>query len=214
MSTNLSVTTEDYLKSITELKDYKGFATLADISQILGTARQTVYDEIKILLEKNFVKRDRRGKYSLTEDGEKEANLFLRKHRVAEVILWKGLNMKWSMLDDQAMGIEHGITEEIISAACGKFNCDKCPHGNPIPDAYGRVSIPVDLKYDDLEPDQGYFVNRVIFETPEVLQFLEANSLLPDARILKLNQQGMFKLGNNKNLHIPDHILDAIRFRK
>ncbi len=214
MSTNLSVTTEDYLKSITELKDYKGFATLADISQILGTARQTVYDEIKILLEKNFVKRDRRGKYSLTEDGEKEANLFLRKHRVAEVILWKGLNMKWSMLDDQAMGIEHGITEEIISAACSKFNCDKCPHGNPIPDAYGRVSIPVDLKYDDLEPDQGYSVNRVIFETPEVLQFLEANSLLPDARILKLNQQGMFKLGNNGNLHIPGHILNAIRFRK
>ncbi len=214
MSANLSVTTEDYLKSIYELNEYKGFATLADISQILGTARQTVYDEIKILLDKNFVKRNDRGKYSLTEDGEREANLFLRKHRVAEILLWKGLNMKWSKLDDQAMGIEHGMTEEIISAACKKFDCEKCPHGNPVPDSNGRVSVPSDLKYKELDVERRYFLNRVIFETPDILKFLEENSLLPDIMVMKEDNPGRLRLNNNMTVSIPDYILDALRFRK
>ena len=214
MSANLSVTTEDYLKSIYELNEYKGFATLADISQILGTARQTVYDEIKILLDKNFVKRNDRGKYSLTEDGEREANLFLRKHRVAEILLWKGLNMKWSKLDDQAMGIEHGMTEEIISAACKKFDCEKCPHGNPVPDSNGRVSVPSDLKYKELDVERRYFLNRVIFETPDILKFLEENSLLPDIMVMKEDNPGRLRLNNNRTVSIPDYILDALRFRK
>ncbi|MCL6014172.1 MAG: metal-dependent transcriptional regulator [Candidatus Thermoplasmatota archaeon] len=214
MSANLSVTTEDYLKSIYELNEYKGFATLADISQILGTARQTVYDEIKILLDKNFVKRNDRGKYSLTEDGEREANLFLRKHRVAEILLWKGLNMKWSKLDDQAMGIEHGMTEEIISAACKKFDCEKCPHGNPVPDSNGRVSVPSDLKYKELDIERRYFLNRVIFETPDILKFLEENSLLPDIMVMKEDNPGRLRLNNNRTVSIPDYILDALRFRK
>ncbi len=214
MSANLSMTTEDYLKSIYELNEYKGFATLADISQILGTARQTVYDEIKILLDKNFVKRNDRGKYSLTEDGEREANLFLRKHRVAEILLWKGLNMKWSKLDDQAMGIEHGMTEEIISAACKKFDCEKCPHGNPVPDSNGRVSVPSDLKYKELDIERRYFLNRVIFETPDILKFLEENSLLPDIMVMKEDNPGRLRLNNNRTVSIPDYILDALRFRK
>ena len=214
MSANLSMTTEDYLKSIYELNEYKGFATLADISQILGTARQTVYDEIKILLDKNFVKRNDRGKYSLTEDGEREANLFLRKHRVAEILLWKGLNMKWSKLDDQAMGIEHGMTEEIISAACKKFDCEKCPHGNPVPDSNGRVSVPSDLKYKELDVERRYFLNRVIFETPDILKFLEENSLLPDIMVMKEDNPGRLRLNNNRTVSIPDYILDALRFRK
>jgi DtxR family Mn-dependent transcriptional regulator len=208
------MTTEDYLKSIYELNEYKGFATLADISQILGTARQTVYDEIKILLDKNFVKRNDRGKYSLTEDGEREANLFLRKHRVAEILLWKGLNMKWSKLDDQAMGIEHGMTEEIISAACKKFDCEKCPHGNPVPDSNGRVSVPSDLKYKELDIERRYFLNRVIFETPDILKFLEENSLLPDIMVMKEDNPGRLRLNNNRTVSIPDYILDALRFRK
>ncbi len=213
MSTNLSVTTEDYLKSIYELNEYKGFATLADISQILGTARQTVYDEIKILLDKNFVKRKDRGKYSLTDGGEREANLFLRKHRVAEILLWKGLNMKWSKLDDQAMGIEHGMTEEIILAACKKFNCEKCPHGNPIPNSNGDVFLPADLKYKDLEVGKRYFLNRVIFETPDILKFLEENSLLPDIIVLKDNNQNELMMSDDRRIGIPDYVLDALRFR-
>ncbi|MHB1440151.1 MAG: metal-dependent transcriptional regulator [Cuniculiplasma sp.] len=212
MTAQLSITTEDYLKSIYELTEYKGFASLTDISQILGTARQTVYDEIKILLERKFIKRSERGKYTLSRAGEREANKFLRKHRVSEILLWKGLNMQWSKLDDQAMGIEHGMTEQIISAVCKQFGCKKCPHGNPIPSVEGIVEEIPDLKFSELEIDRVYYISRVVFETPEILNFLETNSLLPETKIKKTLSNELVILTHNSTVNIPPHIINAIRF--
>ncbi len=206
----LSVTTEDYLKIIQELMEYNGYASFADISPILGTSRQSAYDEIGILLERNFVERVDRGKYILTPAGQREANKFLRKHRVAEILLWKGLGLKWSSLDDQAMGIEHGMTEEIIEKVSVKFGCESCPHGNPIPSADGEVEISPDFKFDELLPEREYIIKRVIFETPPILKFLEDNKLFPGTIIKCVNFETIEAEGNFLRAKID--ILRALRF--
>jgi Mn-dependent transcriptional regulator len=206
----LSVTVEDYLKIIHELTEYNGYASLADIAPILGTSRQSAYDEISILVERDFVERIDRGKYQLTSDGQREANRFLRKHRVAEILLWKGLGLRWSSLDDQAMGIEHGMTEEIMEKVCLKFGCESCPHGNPIPSPEGDVGFEPELSFEKLSIDQDYHIKRVIFETPVILSFLEENKLFPDTVLKRINEEEIEFMG--KSIKIPKDILRSLRF--
>ncbi len=212
MTVPLSVTTEDYLKTIHELTEYKGYASLINISQILGSSRQSAYDEISILLERDYVYRHARGKYKLTSTGKLQANAFLRKHRVAEILLWKGLEMRWSDLDDQAMGIEHGMTEEIIEKVCKKYQCDHCPHGNPIPDRNGFVKHENEYLFASMRTGEDYKFGRVIFETPSVLKYLEGIELLPGISLKKVDENSVeFK---SKRIVLPSEVIKSVRFLK
>ncbi|MGP6207471.1 metal-dependent transcriptional regulator [Cuniculiplasma sp. SKW3] len=206
-----SITTEDYLKSIHELTEYRGYASLTDIGKILGTARQSVYDEINIMLDKKLVRRLERGKYVLTEKGQMDANKFLRKHRIAEILLFQALSMNWEHLDDQAMGIEHGMTEEIMDKVCEKYGCIKCPHGNPVPDRNGFSSPPQDMKMSGAIQGEKYTVSRVIFEEKSILSFLNENQLYPGTEISYTND-GHWEL-NGKKINFPENVADAIRIK-
>ncbi|EQD43202.1 Iron dependent repressor [mine drainage metagenome] len=168
-----SITEEDYLKCIHEFMDLQGYASLTDIAHVLRTVRQTVFDEIKILMEKGFVDRIEKGRYILNNAGQMNALKFLRKHRVAEILLWKGLGMKWSELDDQAMGIEHGMTDVIIERVCKIYGCQKCPHGNVIPDSNGDVNKIIDYRVSDFTRNKKLRISRIVFESPDMLEFLE-----------------------------------------
>lgn len=206
-----SITTEDYLKSIHELTEYRGYASLTDIGKILGTARQSVYDEINIMLDKKLVRRLDRGKYVLTEKGQIDANKFLRKHRIAEILLFQALSMDWEHLDDQAMGIEHGMTEEIMDKVCEKFGCVKCPHGNPVPDKNGITSPAQDMKMSGAIQGEKYTVSRVIFEEKSILSFLGENQLYPGTEIV-YTYDGCWEL-NGKRINFPENVADAIRIK-
>ena len=203
---------EDYLKCIHEYMDLQGYAALKDIALILGTVRQTVLDEIKILMDRGLVLRKEKGKYVLTKKGMKEALKFLRKHRVAEILLWKGLGMKWSDLDDQAMGIEHGMTEEIIEKVCLNYGCKKCPHGNAVPDKEGNVTETKDTKISTFNSPREMMVSRVIFESPEILKFMEENQLYPGSKLLIVDDKMVKTASENEFLIVPDNFFGAVRF--
>ncbi len=206
-----SITAEDYLKAIDEFTLYNGYASLSEIAHLLGTARQSAYDEIKILVQRGLVERKARGEYVLTENGKLEANLFLRKHRIAEILLWKSLSLPWETIDDEAMGIEHGITETIAEAVCKKYGCKFCPHGNPIPDVNGRVEEIIDISFSSLKPDRNYRISRVIFENSTILKYLGSRSLLPGHEI-STDHNGEIYIPSNGNERIPETVARAMTY--
>ncbi|MEM0156957.1 MAG: metal-dependent transcriptional regulator [Thermoplasmataceae archaeon] len=208
---NRSITAEDYLKAIDEFTLYNGFASLSEIAHLLGTARQSAYDEIKILVQRGFVERQSRGQYVLTKKGSVEANIFLRKHRIAEILLWKSLSLPWETIDDEAMGIEHGITETIAEAVCIKYGCDSCPHGNPVPDETGRVKETDDIFFNSLEPDREYRISRVIFENSSILHYLGTHSLLP-GHAIATDHRGAVYIPRNGNEEVPETVARAITY--
>ncbi len=206
-----SITAEDYLKSIHELTEYRGYASLIDISKLLGTARQSVYDEINIMLEKHLVRRIERGRYVLTPSGQVDANKFLRKHRIAEILLFRGLSLEWKNLDDQAMGIEHGMTDEIMEKVCQKYGCDRCPHGNPVPDREGNVEQIEDMKMSGAVQGTGYVISRVIFEEHSILEFLNENHIFPGTEII-YTYDGQWSL-DGKIVAFPENVSGALRIQ-
>lgn len=206
-----SITAEDYLKAIDEFTLYNGYASLSEIAHLLGTARQSAYDEIKILVQKGLVERRSRGEYILTAKGTAEANIFLRKHRIAEILLWKSLSLPWETIDDEAMGIEHGITETIADAVCRKYGCDACPHGNPVPDKTGNVKEINDVFFNSLEPDRKYRISRVIFENTEILHYLATRSLLP-GHAVATDHQGAVCFSTDEVEKMPETVARAVTY--
>ncbi len=202
-----SITSEDYLKLIDEYTIYNGYTTLTDISNYLNITRQSAYDEINLLIKSNIVEKKGKGQYVLTEEGEREANIFLRKHRIAEIILYNCLDMPWNEIDDEAMGIEHGITEKIEESVYSKYNCSKCPHGNPIPDKNGNVTEPDDIQYKDLQNNNKYIVSRIVFENKDILNFLGKYNIIPGKTVEKIDGKLIFD-----KIIIPEYISRAMRY--
>lgn len=158
----------------------------------------------------NFLLKINDGKYSLTEDGKKEALIFLRKHRLAEVLLYRGLGIPWEMVDEESMGIEHGITSLIAEQIEVKYGALSCPHGNPIPTPEGKIEIKNDRKIENCE-DGDYTFSRIVFEEKEWLKFLKKNNLLPGIK-LKIMDKRIFI--NENEVKISDEIKDAMRFQR
>jgi DtxR family Mn-dependent transcriptional regulator len=207
-----SITAEDYLKIIDELTNYRGHATLNDISKFFSVTRQSVYDEMNILIERGMVERTSKGEYVLSEKGKHEANIFLRKHRIAEILLSRALKMRWDLLDSEAMGIEHGITETIASLVCETYGCEKCPHGNPVPDVSGNVTEPNDLSLQEIAKNSRVRVSRVIFESDEVLRYLQSNSITPGSDLVVGEDGGVYFYQDGGRSRIPEDIASAMKF--
>ncbi|WP_297217984.1 metal-dependent transcriptional regulator [Thermoplasma sp.] len=206
-----SITEEDYLKIVQELMLYKGYATLADISKSLNVKRQSVRDEINHLMLLHMVEKIERGKYQLTVEGNREANKFLRKHRTAEVLLSKCIGIPWEMVDEEAMGIEHGMTEEIIQRTLERFGVNRCPHGNPIPDPDGEVHEINDKRITSVNAPITVRISRIVYETDEILHFLAMNDLLPEKAIKVLSTGDSVNAEvDGKLVKIPAYIANAI----
>ncbi|MGP6294380.1 iron dependent repressor, metal binding and dimerization domain protein [Caldiplasma sukawensis] len=150
------------------------------------------------------------GKYSLTEEGKREALIFLRKHRLAEVLLYRGLGIPWEMVDEESMGIEHGITNLIARQIEEKYGELSCPHGNPIPSPDGKIEIKKDIKIENCN-DGEYTLSRIVFEEEEWLKFLKINNMLPGTKLKIINRKIFI---NENELKISDEIKNALRFQK
>ncbi|MCR4290870.1 MAG: metal-dependent transcriptional regulator, partial [Candidatus Scalindua sp.] len=69
-----------------------------------------------------------------TETGKKQAELIIRRHRIAERLLNDVLEMRGDEFERGACQFEHFVNEEIIASICTLLGHPVvCPHGNKIP---------------------------------------------------------------------------------
>ncbi len=71
----------------------------------------------------------------LTERGKKEAESSIRRHRLAERLLFDILDVKGSLIDQMSCRFEHVLHEGIEDNVCILLGHPRvCPHGKPIPE--------------------------------------------------------------------------------
>ena len=74
------------------------------------------------------------GHLMLTHDGQRRADYLMRRHRLAERLLFETFEMNEDRLHDNACKIEHGLSSEVTDKICTFLNHPRtCPHGDPIP---------------------------------------------------------------------------------
>ncbi|TWI96635.1 DtxR family iron (metal) dependent repressor [Mucilaginibacter frigoritolerans] len=132
---------ENYLKAIYRLSQEKGQKiTPKAISDVLGNNPASVVDMIRKLVEKELIDYDKKKGVHLTTQGQKNAVLIVRRHRLWEVFLLEKLGYQWDEIHAIAEELEH-IKDDTLADRLDKFLefPEYDPHGDPIPKANGKV---------------------------------------------------------------------------
>ncbi len=140
----ISFTEENYIKaifSISQANEGEGAST-NELSEHLNNKAASVTDMLKRLAEKKLINYEKYKAVMLTHKGEKLAINIVRKHRLWEVFLMEKLKFRWDEVHEMAEQLEHIKSEELIRRLdefLGKPRTD--PHGDPIPDSDGTISV-------------------------------------------------------------------------
>lgn len=178
-------TVEDYLKCILlEQRDPEALVTMRQISSALSVAPGTVTAMMKTLSDSGLLSYEPYSGVRLTPSGRQLAMHVLRRHRLIELFLVKVMGMDWSEVHAEAEELEHAVSERLIERIdemLGYPSTD--PHGDPIPDAYGKVEEVVLPSLAVCDPGVLLKVARVGDQSREFLQLLERRGLKPGSQL-------------------------------
>jgi DtxR family transcriptional regulator, Mn-dependent transcriptional regulator len=195
-------------------------ARLADKFRV---SRATVTETIKRLAADGYVNQHGDKSIALTPVGRELTEEALRRHRLAERLLFDVLGMDWISAHEQAHALEHWISAEVeqrISDLLGRPAT--CPHGNPIP---GNASSGVAFlkeqgafRLSDTAQGQRVsvvLISEVVEDESEVLRRLSDKGLHPRSQltILEADADIAFETGGRVNA-VPRDLATKIWVRE
>ena len=126
----------------------------------------------------------------MTENGRLSAKMIVRKHRLWEVFLVEKLHFTWDEVHDIAEQLEHIKSEQLINRLDDFLgNPTEDPHGDPIPDANGRIiKIEKHLLSELTERQIGICVG-VKDTSSEFLKYLDKQEIALGSRIEFLSKE-------------------------
>lgn len=176
----ISFTEENYLKIIyllTERHNGNEVSTnqLAEHTQ---TKAASVSDMLRKLAEKNYINYRKYQGVTLTDSGEKIALGVIRKHRLWEVFLVEKLGFGWDEIHDIAEQLEHIDSKELTKRLDNFLeNPQFDPHGDPIPDAKGKMPSVSYQKLSEIPLNQSVVMMGVSVHSPAFLQHLDKQQI-------------------------------------
>jgi DtxR family transcriptional regulator, Mn-dependent transcriptional regulator len=138
---NLTIAEENYIKSIFKLQEGTETVSTNAIAYELDTKPASVTDMAKKLKEKKLIDYEKYHGITLTADGKRIALQIIRRHRLWECFLVDKLSFSWEEVHELAEELEHVRSEKLttrLSDFLGNPTTD--PHGDPIPDAQGKMN--------------------------------------------------------------------------
>ena len=206
---SLSQSEENYLKAIFKLS-YPGSeaASTNAIAAEMSTSAASVSDMLKRLSNKGLINYEKHRGATLSAEGLPYALQLVRKHRLWEVFLVQTLGFKWDEVHDIAEQLEHIKSSELISrldSFLGHPRFD--PHGDPIPDASGKIAQREELPLNDLAVGRKGIIVAVANHTSSFLQFLDQHELVVGTAIEVLER---FEFDNSVRIrtdHSPGVVL-------
>lgn len=177
-----SETVENYLKAIYALtREAEGpGATVTRVAALVGVTPGSATAMLQKLAAGKLARYQRYGAATLTPRGERAAAEVLRRHRIIEQFLTRVVGMDWSEVHEEAERLEHAVSPRLLErldAMLGHPTHD--PHGDPIPDAEGRVSLSRAIPLSRASAGMRARVSRVLDQSPEFLRFAQREGLTP-----------------------------------
>ncbi len=172
--TTLSAVEENYLKYIYQLGETQdGLVKTNDLAYKLDHSAASVTDMLKKLSDKRLVVYKKYYGASLTKYGLQIAVHVLRKHRLWETFLVKNLKFTWDKIHDIAEQLEHVQSDELIDKMDEYLGYPKFdPHGDPIPDKQGNISVPNVICLADAKMKKQYILSNVNDDSAAFLKYL------------------------------------------
>lgn len=219
MNTEFSITEENYIKAIYvlsyEVKPNNKVGT-KDIATILKVQPATVTDMLKKLKKKKMIHYKKYGEIQLTNAGILYGKQLLRKHRLWETFLYEKLRFNWDEIHEIAEQLEHVQSDELIDRLEKFLQYPQYdPHGEPIPDANGKLPALPDTLLSHIKPKKWYTVVALKDTTPDFLKYLQQISIQIGTKIKlieKVSYDSSIKISfsNNKQIILSGKIAENI----
>jgi DtxR family Mn-dependent transcriptional regulator len=176
---------ENYLKTIFHLTNLSDLEVSTNaIAEMMETKASSVTDMLKKLAEKDLVNYKKYQGVSLTEKGKMTAKMIVRKHRLWEVFLVDKLNFSWDEVHDIAEQLEHIKSEQLIDKLDDFLGSPtEDPHGDPIPDAQGRMAKTDKQLLSELTVNQKGICVGVKDSSAEFLKYLDKQGIALGSKI-------------------------------
>ncbi len=140
----ITSTEEDYIKAIFNISQ-SGKRELVGTNQIaeqMSTTAASVTDMLRKLSNKEMILYEKYKGVKLSPSGTAKAMSLLRKHRLWESFLVEKLGFAWDEVHDIAEQLEHIQSLELVDRLDKYLGYPKFdPHGDPIPDPHGTITI-------------------------------------------------------------------------
>jgi DtxR family Mn-dependent transcriptional regulator len=171
-----TIAEEEYLQIIYWLEEAGLPITGANIARALQLSAPTVHEMIGRLTDDGYVTRADDKSLTFTEDGRRQAERIVRRHRLIERFLTDVLGVPWDEVHEEAERLEHAMSpvlEERMLAAIG--DAKTCPHGHPLVEGVREQGALL----ADVEPGARIHVLRFENEAEELLHYLKQTGLRP-----------------------------------
>ena len=203
---------ENYLKAIYHLTILSNSEVSTNaIAEMMETKASSVTDMLKKLAEKDLVNYKKYQGVSLTDKGNLEAKMIVRKHRLWEVFLVEKLDFSWDEVHDIAEQLEHIKSEKLINKLDDFLdNPTEDPHGDPIPNAQGQIIKIEKQLVSELNEKQVGICVGVKDTSSEFLKYLDKQEIALGSKIEIMGKESFdssvkIKV-NNKELTISNKI--------
>ncbi|MGZ8524349.1 MAG: metal-dependent transcriptional regulator [Chitinophagaceae bacterium] len=169
---NYSTSEENYIKAIFHLQK-GGKVTTNELAAELQTKPASVTDMMKKLSTKKLVHYKAYHGFTLTNDGRKVALLIIRRHRLWEFFLAEKLKFSWDEVHAVAEDLEHVSSKKLIDKLDEYLGFPRFdPHGDPIPDANGKIETSKQVCLTELPLNKTAVVCYVSDQSTEMLELL------------------------------------------
>lgn len=154
--------------------------TLAQLGIKAGASGQAVAVMVKRLRKAGYLEHELYRGVQLTPSGVRLAMPAIRRHRISEVYLIKGMGYNWAEAHELAEVFERGLNEALedrIFELSGRPT--RCPHGEPIPSKEGVMPQINDQPLVLVPSGSTCIISRVRKEDPDKLLYLAELGLIP-----------------------------------
>lgn len=181
---NFSISEENYIKAIFHLQQQDGFATTNEVAYELSTKPASVTDMMKKLKVKKLLHYEPYQGFRLSSEGNKVAIDIIRRHRLWEYFLSEKLNFTWDEVHEVAEDLEHVSSKKLIDRLDEFLGFPKFdPHGDPIPDIKGNITVTRVISLQDLAINTKAIVSNIKDQSTEILEVLQHKSISIGTRL-------------------------------
>ncbi|MEO5945728.1 MAG: metal-dependent transcriptional regulator [Chitinophagaceae bacterium] len=197
---NYTTSEENYIKAIYHLQKVDGMVTTNELAAELQSKPASITDMMKKLKAKKLLNYQPYQGFRLTADGTKVALSIIRRHRLWEFFLAEKLKFTWDEVHEVAEDLEHVSNKKLIDKLDEYLGFPRVdPHGDPIPDANGKIENSKKICITELPVNTISTVASVSDQSSEILELLEHKKI---AIGTKVEVKKKFEFDNSMEIKI------------
>ena len=160
-----SAAMQDYLAEAYRLAYYQNgdpYISTSALAEVMHVSAPAVTRMVQRLKEAGYLEHEPYRGVFLTPAGEREALTNIRRHRLVEVFLVNVMQFGWHEVHDQADDLGVAVSDAVVERMERMAGFPRrCPHGEPIPTAEGRMPRVHDAPLSEAEPGSDLVISRV-----------------------------------------------------